>query len=293
MSYSDGRSYPSYDVQKDAPGFYQVADINGDGKADIVGLGLTEKVKQTPILLTQGFFVDSEKFSEYEPNAGFAVLHTEKVETDVISQVTSSDGKEIKITYTLKDDVDGTVKPNTGEYPNLPDTSPEALVTQVESKSGTDSPVNKTTYKYEDKRYMEGTEDELGDMGFKTVTKVHSQITDEGEKVTATEVTEYNQNDPFDYGKPVSMKEYNEEGNLQHVTTFNREKVATSPNGTYTVRVKSEDNAIYENGNLLFTNNRTYTYDANGNITKEVSSSLLLMTEKFHKLTTNTTKTVL
>ena len=57
-------------MSKEAKGLFQLADINSDGKVDIVALGLKEVVKKTPFLFTlDGFFVESMDINEYEPVA--------------------------------------------------------------------------------------------------------------------------------------------------------------------------------------------------------------------------------
>ena len=62
------------------------ADINGDKKADIVALGLKEVVKKTPFLFTlDGFFVESMDINEYEPTASLAILFSDTSSNDLIT----------------------------------------------------------------------------------------------------------------------------------------------------------------------------------------------------------------
>ncbi|MCP5495670.1 MAG: VCBS repeat-containing protein [Leptospiraceae bacterium] len=60
VSYSNGNGYPQYDMSKEAKGLFQLADINSDGKVDIVALGLKEVVKKTPFLFTLDWFLWSQ-----------------------------------------------------------------------------------------------------------------------------------------------------------------------------------------------------------------------------------------
>ncbi|MCB1194501.1 MAG: VCBS repeat-containing protein, partial [Leptospiraceae bacterium] len=132
VSFSNGNGFPQYDMSKEAKGLFQLADINSDGKVDIVDLGLKEVVKKTPFLLTlDGFFVESMDINEYEPIASLEILFSDKETEDLVKRVTTNDGKETKINYECNRDVAGAVKPETGSYPNLPNLSGDYLVTTV------------------------------------------------------------------------------------------------------------------------------------------------------------------
>ncbi|MCB1194332.1 MAG: VCBS repeat-containing protein, partial [Leptospiraceae bacterium] len=272
VSYSNGNGYPQYDMSKEAKGLFQLADINADGKVDIVALGLKEVVKKTPFLFTlDGFFVESMDINEYEPVASLEILFSDKETEDLVERVSTNDGKETKINYEFNRDVVGAVKPETGSYPNLPNLSGDYLVTTVETNPGDGLPITKETYQYSDSKVRIGNNDETGLLGFKSTTKETSVITPEGEKKVSTQITEYNQTDPIELGKPSKVKTYNADGNLQDEVSIRYEK-ATTPNGTLTHRIKSQNDTIYENGNYFSQNTISYQYDTNGNVTKETTN---------------------
>ncbi|MCP5495660.1 MAG: hypothetical protein H7A23_13990 [Leptospiraceae bacterium] len=109
-------------------------------------------------------------------------------------------------------------------------------------------------------------------LGFKSTTKETSVITPQGEeKKVSTQITEYNQTDIIELGKPSKVKTYNAGGNLQDEVSIQYEKV-TTPNGTLTHRIKSQSDTIYENGNYFSQNTISYEYDTNGNVTKETTN---------------------
>ncbi|MCB1194120.1 MAG: RHS repeat-associated core domain-containing protein [Leptospiraceae bacterium] len=154
----------------------------------------------------------------------------------------------------------------------MPNLSGDHLVTSVETNPGDGLPITKETYQYNDSKVHIGNNDEMGLLGFKSTTKETSVITPQGEeKKVSTQVTEYNQADPIELGKPSRVKTYNATGKLQDEVSIQYEKV-TTPNGTLTHRVKSQNDTIYENGNYFSQNTISYEYDTNGNVTKETTN---------------------
>ena len=271
ISYSNGKGFTAHNDTKPLNGAFQLADINGNGKADIIGMGLTEKPK-TPIFQVQAFRIDSDTPVEYTGSATLVIQATNKEHKDLIQTVANNDGQTVNVTYAFNKDLPGVVTPNNGTYPNLPDLSAEHLVTTVVTDPGGGLPATKETYEYGNKRYYAGTNDTAGSLGFKSVTKTISLLTINGEEVTTKIVTDCDQTNPIAFNSPTQTKIYNGSGGLQQVYSYQYE-IGTTLNGTKEYREKVTSNSIYENNQYLLNNTETKYYDGFGNVNRAVSNT--------------------
>ncbi len=218
-----------------------MADINGDGKADIVGFGTG-----------MGTGVKVSLYGSMNSN------------NDLLTSISNGLGGTTNITYTPATQVSGAVRADITATGNA-NPSPQPLVTAVTTTDGRGLSFN-TTYAYSNGRYIPGPADVQANLGFASFTETNNST-------GIVEITLFNQDASIKHlqGTPYQQQVF-AGGSIMSQTTYTYDSV--SPNtGTTFVRLLSETNSTYSPHALSFSRTKSIAYDGYGNQTQVVESA--------------------
>ncbi|TGM05941.1 hypothetical protein EHQ76_06635 [Leptospira barantonii] len=170
----------------------------------------------------------------------------------------NSGGQRSLVQYELKDKHAGAVSVGTGNYPNLPNTSPSFLAIQSTLELGSGI-IKRTNHKFTNNRTILGGRAIARSLGFASVRETD---VDTG----FYSITDYFQNDYRLAGVPQSERSYNALGNLIG-STLNSGFIFPNPYGTEIAVPIVETSNDYNNGTLINTVTKTNTYDTFGFVT--------------------------
>ncbi|MCE9499586.1 MAG: FG-GAP-like repeat-containing protein, partial [Leptospira sp.] len=214
--------------------FSHAADVNGDGRADRV--------------------------SFYDTNGTVVARYSTVSASDLLTSVSGSFGKTININYSLSGQVGG-FNAGSGGYPDLPNVSPDFLVTSISENHGGGISEN-STYAYSNNRFYSGTPNVREGLGF-AYTRATNATTG------FYQDTYFSQNKPYN-GAVVRSVSYNPSGNRMSDTNIAYSNSA--PFGTTFVFQTAVTEESLDNGNSLVIKSSSLSYDGFGNVDSTTES---------------------
>ncbi|PJZ27874.1 RHS repeat-associated core domain-containing protein [Leptospira kmetyi] len=175
----------------------------------------------------------------------------------------NSGGQRSLVQYELKDKHAGAVSVGTGNYPNLPNTSPSFLAIQSTLELGSGI-IKNSKYQFSNLRTYLGGRTITRSLGFSSVKETD---VDTG----FYSITNYFQNDYHLAGAAQIERSYNATGNLIGMTT-NSSFSFPNPYNTEIASVGQVSTNSYQNGNLVTSSIKTIAYDSFGFATSETDS---------------------
>ncbi|TGM04820.1 hypothetical protein EHQ76_07165 [Leptospira barantonii] len=172
-------------------------------------------------------------------------------------------GQRSVVQYELKDKHAGAVSVGSGNYPNIPNTSPSFLAIQSTLELGSGI-VKRTNHQYTNSRTYLGGRAIARGLGFASVRETD---VDTG----FYSVTDYFQNDYRLAGVPQAERSYNAAGNLMSTTT-NSSFSFPNPFGTEISLPGVVTTNLYQNGNFVTSSIKTFAYDSFGFSTSETEN---------------------
>ncbi len=266
------------------------ADVNGDGRADwiqasrssnsgCIGLGQSDgninfwTYTGLPAGATDDYnhyFVDinGDRGSDWiqvnkNYNIGHIGLKNTPSSTAIVRVKTSLSGN-INITYKPAAQMTGVIDSNESIYPVITNSTPRNLVTSITTEDGRGASYE-TTYAYKNGKIQTGYPQNKADLFFENITQTNPDST----KL----ISYYNQTGKDYAGRVSKIEKKGSDDSLIEVRDYAYSSVITTIFGTKWVKLDSETSTTYEDGEVLFSNTVTNTYDDYGNITASASTS--------------------
>ncbi|PJZ51235.1 RHS repeat-associated core domain-containing protein [Leptospira adleri] len=175
----------------------------------------------------------------------------------------NSGGQRSLVQYGLANLHTGAVVSGSGNYPNLPNTSPSYLAVQTTQELSAGI-VKRTNYQYSNDRVFLGVRGIGRGLGFASVKETD---VDTG----FYSITDYFQNDYRLAGVPQTTRSYNALNNLLS-SSSNSSFSFPNPFGTEIAVAGAVTSNVYQNGSLVTTSLKSITYDSFGFATSEADS---------------------
>ncbi|TGK20300.1 hypothetical protein EHO61_05300 [Leptospira fluminis] len=256
-------------VNKDNNGYvtsattYQITvqDLNGDSAADV-------SVGYLSADLTSGQIFYSLNSVRTSPE-------------DSLANLANGTGQTTNILYGLVSAQSGGVRVGSGSYPNLPNTTPDFVVTSL-VEDLTNGITNNSVFTYKDSRFYLGVRGIARSLGFASI-----QETDLNTGFYS--VNAYNQSSYRLSGQKDSESRYNSSGNLVQ-QTLNSGYTYPNPFGTEIEFPTNVSLSYYQNGSLYLTKNQAIAFDSYGNAissTETAGSHTLVTQNTYFNDTTN------
>ncbi len=281
------------------------ADINGDGKSDLVlhsqnlynstgyfqihvSTGSGFKYEKTFSQNNLGFnydnefidingngrsdifssFIDKNNNNNLNFNVNLSDVNNEQA--NLIDHITTELGETIDVTYDRVQNIPDAIKLEfTPKYPVIRNTSSRNLVTGITIGDGRNASYE-TVYTYENGKVQTGYLYNKSDLFFEILTRSNPDST----KL----VTYYTQKNDITArvfaGNTTKIEKKGSDNSFVEVQSFEYStNYETTTFGTKLVKLKSHKTEVYENGTSAFFNTISYAYDNYGNLTSSINAS--------------------
>jgi len=278
IRYSEGQIFVSYarvsggnvyfspggDLVFSAAAFQAAGDINGDGRADFLGVDAAKH----PIEFSIGIgplVLLAHDYSAHEASGNLWVYQTPKsLPNDLLTAVTGSYGKSVSVTYSLLSNLSGAINYGIlGTGPIKPNIFSDYATTSslIDFGNGLN---RRTTYSYQDARLFIGSVGDRKSLGFASM-----RTTDE---TTGRYSIQFQNQTTSDLAMTARrIESYNSDGSLKSSKDL-LYSPQTSIFGTKILNLVSTTTQYFQNGNPLLSVIESNIYDSYGNTTSTTSS---------------------
>ncbi|TGK02798.1 hypothetical protein EHQ53_12470 [Leptospira langatensis] len=215
-------------------GQFIIQDVNGDGSKDALLIKLWQDKTQGHVIVRNANAKSSD-------------------EDDLVA-VTNGVQSE-NVSYSSKHLHSGAILVGSGNYPNVPDTSPGQLVTNISTNVGSGVVIGQN-FEYKNARFYLGQRDIMRSLGFASVKE-----TDQG--TGFYKLSEFNQSEYRLADTPMTVSNFNVSGNLIAQTIYSGFQFP-NPFGTEIAMATQVSQSSYHNGSLDLATNTSYTLDSFG-----------------------------
>ncbi|PJZ29480.1 RHS repeat-associated core domain-containing protein [Leptospira kmetyi] len=236
---------------------YQIflQDLNNDGISDL-------SVASVNVLKTNG-------------QVSFRFNNAHNSGEDLLEVVSNNAGQRSLVQYTRAHNHSGAISAGSGNYPNIPNTSPNFLAIQTIQELGAGI-VKRANYQFTNLRYLLGTKAVARSLGFASV-----RLTDPDTGFYS--ISDYFQNDYRLSGVVQSERNYNSSNNLIHSMTTSGFSFP-NPYGTEIFLPGNITTSQYQNGVFVSSSLKSITYDGYGfptNETEDLGSHTITRTTQY------------
>lgn len=272
-----------------AVGKWNVADVNGDGRSDIIHCVKTASTPYTAhVWLSDGmgnFIIEAYAVPSGYPitsgllfagnftgNGRADIVHIQTsgkkrinifsngmVQSGLITSIKDGMGGMVHVVYRPAPDVSGAVQPDRSSYPFIANKAMRYLVTNITAFDGRGSSYQ-TRYEYNHGVIFSGRRFERKDLLFETVTGINASTA--GQERT---VTGFIQNDHLYGGCPLYAEQYDGRGAMIKRVEYRYHDNPATPFGTHHASLQSTRQTNYESGAVVTVGIKEYLYDDYGN----------------------------